>query len=88
MRERKLLLIEWADANSPMSGGWQDIDGIDNKTITVVSVGYALKESKKAITLAAHIGGKTEEHCVNGLMTIPQVCVTRRVELKEAKGAA
>jgi len=80
--KRDLVKIEWNDANSPMGGHWQDAEDLDNKPIRCVSVGFVMREDKHAVTLASHLGGKTELHCVNGLMTIPQVCIVKRRKLK------
>ena len=81
MSKRKLVLIQWEDSASPMSGSWQDADQIINKPVTVTSVGYVMKEGKRAVTVASHLAGERTLHCVNGLMTIPKSCILKRKEL-------
>lgn len=75
----KLVRINWVDSALPADNGWRlrdDVEGITPGRMS--SVGYVISETKRHVTIAAHVssGG-----CVYGVLTIPKVAVTKRVTL-------
>lgn len=79
----KIEAIYWTDSRG-VTNGWARIDELeDNGPCDMVSVGWVFKEDKHQIQIAPHVGleDKIEERQVCGVMTIPTICVTKRVTL-------
>lgn len=73
--------VEWDDHYSV--DAWTEIAEHDNTAMKVISVGYLIKEDKKAITLALNIGdgGKT----VSCAMIIIKAQIIKRQRMKGLK---
>jgi hypothetical protein len=66
--------VEWEDAASP-TGGWNDHSIIEEAgLITVVSVGFKVKETKDYITLAQNI----HNDGISEMISIPKKCIKKR----------
>ena len=77
---KRPVLIVWVDSHAPGEAGWLEPKRIPTKMTYCKSVGYVLKESKKSITLAAHIAGPADQ--VDGAMTIPICAIVKRKVLR------
>jgi predicted RecA/RadA family phage recombinase len=82
---RKLVLVEWEDANSPFTGGWVAPAEVNTDTITIHSCGYVLYDDGITIVLASSVAPDDVEGAVSGVITIPYVNVTWIKELKGRK---
>lgn len=81
-----LIRVTWVDSSSP--SGWERLKAVlEPYDMTHESVGWLLKETDDRITIAAHfqVNGVDENPCVDGVMTIPIVAITKRSVLEEAK---
>tara|TARA_R110000787_G_scaffold19874_15_gene59183 strand:- start:3737 stop:3961 length:225 start_codon:yes stop_codon:yes gene_type:complete len=66
--------ITWLDSHSP-TATWVDPDEVRTSPCVIKSVGYVVRETKTAITIAASV---SDEGIVNAPLTIPLVCITKR----------
>jgi len=67
-----LVRIEWADAAT--LDYWKEVADIDADPQPCVSVGYLVRETKRAVCLSGTLGG--EDACAS--IIIPKGCITRR----------
>ena len=78
-----LLEIDWVDSLSDESG-WTSLENYDYDdlylNLTHLSVGYLIKESKKAITLAHSI--RENQTFMLGVITIPKGCINHITKIK------
>lgn len=72
----KLVYIEWEDSRLPTSKWSWLSDYEDIETVTCVSIGYLIKETKTAIALASDFGDITQEEMqVTGISQIPKSAI-------------
>ena len=80
--------IVWIDSSSSQ-GGWHPLQtALDlSEPVSCSSVGHVIKENDVYITLAAHISNEDavdgSAPVVDGVMTIPKVCIKTRKMLVE-----
>ena len=76
-----LVLIEWVKSES-VCGEWRsESDGVEDlKADIVSSVGYIIKETLRAVTIASHITSN-EDRELCGIMIIPIGSIRNRKEL-------
>lgn len=83
----ELIYLEWVDAAA--NQGWHNLDSIrDDATVLLIqSVGWVIRETDQAITLAAHMHKDIPE---NGAvrqatdpLTIPKAAITMRRMLRK-----
>jgi hypothetical protein len=78
----RLCLITWRDACSTGEAGWSTPDEIRKLDgIMISSVGWAVKESKNTVTLAA----SSHQNGLSGDVCIPKGCIVSTVELAPRK---
>lgn len=75
--------IEWWDSEA--NSGWEPLKDADKQEV-VQSVGYVMSEGKGFLTLALNISPSVQE--VNCQITIPKVCIKRRVKLCQIQSYA
>ena len=75
----KLVKIEWEDSARPISA-WQWIEEYEvPHTVTCISVGYLIAETKQALALAPNLGDIGNERVqASGIIRIPQSAIRRR----------
>jgi hypothetical protein len=83
LKQFDLLKIDWVDSLSDESG-WTSLENYDYDDLYLnlihQSVGYLIRESNKAITVAHSIrGNKT---FMLGVITIPKGCIKRITKIK------
>lgn len=76
---RPLVVIHWIDSCS--IEGWTSLEEIPLEPTLVVSVGWILAETENALTLVPHCGETDGHEAVSGSMTIPLICIKRRIRL-------
>jgi len=77
----KLVLIEWVDSRSSISG-WRELDDLKSHDVGLMrSVGWLLQNTRKLVQIVPHLGDNPEQGC--GDMTIPKSQVKKIVYLKE-----
>lgn len=85
----KLLLIEWTDSHSHRGSPWRTLEEIqgENGVLRCLSVGWAVAESKKAVTLVPHIFGEQDdvEPCGCGELCIPRKAILSIKVLRNSK---
>lgn len=74
----KLLYIEWNDSHSTAEGTWHVRKEISNCPAKVRSVGYVLKESKRAITLVSSVSPGE----FAGDITIPKLAILKQKRIR------
>lgn len=77
------VLIEWLDSKGIYSDWRHESDGFEDiKLCYCHSVGFIIKETSEALSIASH---KTiqDEVQVSGIMTIPKVAINKIVELEK-----
>ena len=69
----KLVRIAWEDSARPISQ-WQWVDDYQMpETVTCVSVGYLIAETKKAVALAPNLGDiEHDRQQASGIIRIPR----------------
>ena len=69
----KLVRIAWEDSARPISQ-WQWVDDYQMpETVTCVSVGYLIAETKKAVALAPNLGDiERDRQQASGIIRIPR----------------
>jgi len=74
MENYKVFYVEWIDAVS--ESGWQKIEDLDDAHLCT-SIGFLVKETKLAISLAATRSGKE----VNCVQTIPKAWIKKKKQI-------
>ena len=74
----KAYRIVWEDSAGPLGGVWHDEDE-DVDTVTVTTVGYLVKKTKRRIVIAhsRHDGGQ-----LGGVLAIPRSAVRSMKRLR------
>jgi len=69
----KLVRVAWEDSARPISQ-WQWVDDYQMpETVTCVSVGYLIAETKKAVALAPNLGDiEHDRQQASGIIRIPR----------------
>ena len=76
----KIVIVEWTDA-AGSDGTWSE-NADDLEPARITSVGFLVKETKRAITLGQSRDDNTPPKFDN-LLAIPRNAITRRVRLVE-----
>ena len=79
------VFIEWHDACDWSPGEWVDLDPLESGHATgcdVVSVGWLVQKSKRAVVLAMSISSENDGR---GLFVVPCSAIKRMVRLKPCK---
>ena len=78
----RLVLVEWEDSARPISS-WQWVEDYQMpETVTCVSVGYLIADTKQAIALAPNLGDIGRERLqASGIIRVPRPAVRRLIEL-------
>jgi hypothetical protein len=78
----RLVLVEWEDSARPISS-WQWVDDYQMpETVTCVSVGYLIADTKQAIALAPNLGDIGRERLqASGIIRVPRPAVRGLIEL-------
>lgn len=78
--ELKIELIEWLDSQGVLSG-WQDLKEFEPTMPTMKSIGFVVFENDQMVSLCGNVGDETPSTLFqgNGIMTIPKVCIQKRV---------
>lgn len=84
-----LLLIKWEDSCSH-GDAWnriRDLEPDQFEPTTHFSVGWELKRTARAVTIAPNVGILGDEHneCASGHFTIPLAVILRETVLRKAK---
>ena len=83
--KHKLTLVSWEDS-AIGHHGWQCISDLADKPAVcrIASVGWIVKRTKKALTLAQNVGGLDGRATgqVSNLIHIPASCIIGEQELK------
>lgn len=72
----KIVAIHWLDAVA--AAGWTDHSEAP-EAATIYSVGFLVKRTRTAVTIATSVGGEDNEH--NGSMTIPRGMIVKMTEI-------
>ena len=73
--------VTWLDSCG-LSAGWQALEDVDPRPVTIASVGLVLAEDELAITLAPHVGYHGEKrNQVGGALTIPKAAIVQRAPM-------
>lgn len=82
MKWGPLTVVEWIDSCSIRGGHWHPHEDAQQLSVDEIkSVGWILKEDKKAIVLVPHAAA----HSVGGEICIPKVAITRRWTLAKPR---
>jgi hypothetical protein len=79
--EWKFVEVVWHDATA--DSAWCDEGDLPDLTV-IVSRGWLCRETERAVTLAASIGGSKTKAEVGEVITIPRGCIATVRELKVA----
>lgn len=73
-------LIEWLDSQGVLSG-WQDLKEFKPSLPVMKSIGFVVFENDLMVSLCGNVGDETATTLFqgNGIMTIPKVCIQKRV---------
>lgn len=66
----------WNDACG-VTSEWEDVEQVKAFRYPIRTVGWLMKSTKHAITVAASVGGQYDYPKACGAMTIPRGCITR-----------
>lgn len=82
----RLVLIEWADSCS-VRGVWKNPSDLDAVAKTCFTVGWVVKESRRAITVVgtASLNDEDAFDHIAGDMTIPKGCIVRTRTLSRSR---
>jgi hypothetical protein len=77
-----LLMVEWEDAQRPLSP-WQWVEDYQlPDVVTCLSVGYVIAETAEAVALAPNLGDIAQEKAqACGIIRIPQSSIRRTWKL-------
>ena len=71
----KLVLVEWIDSRG-VGQHWSQIANLSEKPCKMKSVGWLVKDTKKYICIAPHVGfEKDNDNQCCGEMYIPKKCI-------------
>lgn len=76
MKLPKIVAIHWLDAVA--GAGWTEHDEAPEPS-TIYSVGFLVKKTRSAVTIATSVGATDSEH--NGSMTVPRGMIIKMVDL-------
>lgn len=78
MKRGRLLVVTWIDSVTLGRGGWQRSEDVaEVEPALIESVGWVLRETSVALTLAATWDDDSPPH-VEGHMVIPKGCIVRK----------
>lgn len=77
MKKHKIVEVHWTDAVVGSGETWAELSELKNKAMPSITVGFLVKESKDAITVAA----LKNEHHVGLTLVIPRRMIDSMREL-------
>lgn len=81
MTEKNFVMVEWVDSRQP-TASWRRVSDIDYLCeCRVTSVGFLLRDDKRAKVLAASIADEGDELQATGIFVIPTAAVLSQVTL-------
>ena len=80
MKPREVLFLEWIDSSSPSESTWMMLSDIDNKPLTIYTVGWVLYEDESAITVGMSL--QKENDLISEHITIPKFAIIKKKTLK------
>lgn len=76
----KPIYLEWLDSELPTEGGWLLSHQVEDMKPTIIrTLGFVLREDDDHYVI---ICSKAEIGCMQGVIAIPKVAVTKALELK------
>lgn len=84
-KKQEILLVTWVDSCG--DSGWKSSDDLEVHLAHCQTVGFFVKETKKAIALALNRSTKNGFAPYGEIISIPKACITSKRVLLKVKAA-